>query len=73
MKKARYGSCPQEPYSHRVPMVPACTPSYSGSRNQENCGLKPAKANSSRDPISKNKKKTKQNKSQKGLVKWLKV
>jgi hypothetical protein len=27
--------------------------SYSGSRDQEDCHLKPAQANSSRDPISK--------------------
>jgi hypothetical protein len=30
-----------------------CNPSYSGGRNQEDHGLKPAQANSSRDPISK--------------------
>jgi hypothetical protein len=30
-----------------------CNPSYSGSRDQEDCGSKPARANSSRDPISK--------------------
>jgi hypothetical protein len=28
-------------------------PSYSGGRDQENLGLKPAQANSSQDPISK--------------------
>jgi hypothetical protein len=34
-------------------------PSYLGGRNQEFCGLKPAQANnSSRDPISKKKKKS---------------
>jgi hypothetical protein len=32
----------------------ACNPSYSGGRDQEDHGLKPAGANSSRDPISKN-------------------
>jgi hypothetical protein len=31
----------------------ACNPSYSGSRDQEDHGLKPARADSSRDPISK--------------------
>jgi hypothetical protein len=29
-------------------------PSYSGGRDQEDRGTKPAQANSSRDPISKN-------------------
>jgi hypothetical protein len=33
------------------PVVHACNPSYSGGRDQENHGLKPAQANSSRDPI----------------------
>jgi hypothetical protein len=31
----------------------ACNPSYTGGRDQEDCSLKPARANSSRDPISK--------------------
>jgi hypothetical protein len=31
----------------------ACNPSYSGGRDQEDQGLKPAWASSSRDPISK--------------------
>jgi hypothetical protein len=31
----------------------ACNPSYSGGRDQEDHGLKPAQANSSQDPISK--------------------
>jgi hypothetical protein len=31
----------------------AYNPSYSGGRGQEDRGLKPARANSSRDPISK--------------------
>jgi hypothetical protein len=30
-----------------------CNPSYSGGRDQEDCGSKPAQANSLRDPISK--------------------
>jgi hypothetical protein len=32
----------------------AYNPSYSGSRNQEESGSKPAQANSSPDPVSKN-------------------
>jgi hypothetical protein len=31
----------------------AYNPSYSGGRDQEDCGSKPAQANSSRDPILK--------------------
>jgi hypothetical protein len=31
-----------------------CTPSYSGSRDQEDCSSESAWANSSRDPILKN-------------------
>jgi hypothetical protein len=38
----------------------ACNPSYSGGRDQEDRGLKPALANSSRDPISEKKKKKSQ-------------
>jgi hypothetical protein len=45
----------------------AYDPSYSGSRDQEDHGLKPAWANSSKDPISK--KPT----TEKGLVQWPKV
>jgi hypothetical protein len=37
----------------RVPVAHACNPSYPGGRDQENCGSKPAWANSSQDPISK--------------------
>jgi hypothetical protein len=44
----------------------ACNPSYSGGRDQEAQGLKPAQANSLRDPISKRP-------ITKGLVEWLKV
>jgi hypothetical protein len=45
-------------------------PSYSGGREQEDCSLKPARANSSlRDYLEK--KKTTLHK--KGLVEWLKV
>jgi hypothetical protein len=45
-------------------------PSYSGDRDQEGGVLKPAWANSSRDPISKTKQKTLY---KKGLVEWLNV
>jgi hypothetical protein len=49
-------------------LVPqACNPSYKGGRDQEDQGSKPARENSSRDPISK-KPFTKI-----GLVEWLKV
>jgi hypothetical protein len=36
-----------------VPMAHTYNPSYSGGRDQEDCGLKPAWANSPWDPISK--------------------
>jgi hypothetical protein len=36
-----------------APVAHACSPSYSGSRNQEDLGSKPAQANSLRDPILK--------------------
>jgi hypothetical protein len=59
-------------------VVHACNPSYSGGRDQEDCGLKPARANSLQDPILKNpsqkQNKTKQkNRKKIGLVEWLKV
>jgi hypothetical protein len=62
-------------YTHRksevdiswAPGAHACNPSYSGVRNQEDHGLKPAQGNSSQETISK---KTLH---EKGLVKWLKV
>jgi hypothetical protein len=38
-----------------VPVAHACHPSFSGGRDQEDRGLKPAQANSSRDPILKKK------------------
>jgi hypothetical protein len=34
-------------------MAHTCNPSYSGGRDQENHGLKPAPTNSLQDPISK--------------------
>jgi hypothetical protein len=46
-----------------VLVVHACTPSYSGGRDQENQGWKPAQANSSQDLISKKKR----------LMEWLKM
>jgi hypothetical protein len=36
-----------------MPVAHAYNPSYSGGRDQEDCGLKPVRANSSRDPILK--------------------
>jgi hypothetical protein len=48
-------------------MAHACNPSYSGGRDQEDRGLKPAWASSSRDPILKN------NITKIGLEEWLKV
>jgi hypothetical protein len=50
-----------------MPVAHACNPSYSGGRDQEDHGLKPAQANSLQDPILK-KPFTKT-----GLVEWLKV
>jgi hypothetical protein len=38
-----------------MPVAHACNPSYSGGRNQEDSGSKPAQANSSQDSISKKK------------------
>jgi hypothetical protein len=51
----------------RALVAHACNPSYSGGRDQEDCGSKPAWENSSKDPISK-KPFTKK---KKGLVEWL--
>jgi hypothetical protein len=45
-----------------TPVIPAL-----GRLKQEDCSSKPARANSSQDPISK------KNPLQKGLVEWLKV
>jgi hypothetical protein len=36
-------------------MAHACNPSYSGSKDKEDCGLKPAQANSSEDTITRKK------------------
>jgi hypothetical protein len=36
------------------PVAQTCNPSYSGGRDQEDCGSKPARANSLWDPILKN-------------------
>jgi hypothetical protein len=43
----------------QAPVVYVCNPIYSGGRDQEDHGSKPAQANSSRDPISKKKKSQK--------------
>jgi hypothetical protein len=48
-------------------MAHACNPNYSGSSDQEDHGSKPAPANSSRVPISKNTHQKKH------PVEWLKV
>jgi hypothetical protein len=50
-----------------VPVAHAYKPSYSGGRDQEDCGSKPAQVNNSKDPILK-KPITKR-----GLVEWLKM
>jgi hypothetical protein len=39
--------------SSQVPVAHACNPSYSGGRDQEDLGSKPAWANSSQNPILK--------------------
>jgi hypothetical protein len=49
-----------------VPVAHAYNPSYSGGRYQDDCGLKPARANSSWDPILKISF------TKKGLVEWFK-
>jgi hypothetical protein len=36
-----------------VPVAHSCNPSYSGGRDEEDHGSKPAQANCSKDPISK--------------------
>jgi hypothetical protein len=41
------GSGIRELISLYVPMAPACNPSYSGGRDGESHGLKPARSNSS--------------------------
>jgi hypothetical protein len=45
----------------------ACNPKYSGGRDQEDRGSKPARANSARDPTLK------KHITERGLVEWLKV
>jgi hypothetical protein len=51
------------------PVAYAYNPSYAGGRDQEDCGSKPAWANSSQDPDPISKKTH----HKKGLVEWLKV
>jgi hypothetical protein len=65
-KYLRYN--PIKIYKIRLGVVAhACNPSYSGGRDQEDRGSRPALANSSQDPILE---KTISNK---GLVEWFKV
>jgi hypothetical protein len=52
----------------QVLMGHTCNSSYSGGRDQEDHGSKPAGANSAQDPISKKKNHHKQE-----MVEWLKV
>jgi hypothetical protein len=59
-------SCHLKLANSQVLVTHTCNPSYSRGRDKEDCGLKPERANSSREPILKNP-------SQKGLVEWLKV
>jgi hypothetical protein len=40
-------------HNSQAPVAQACNPSYSGGRDLEECGLKPAWENSSWDPILK--------------------
>jgi hypothetical protein len=40
-------------YLSQVPVAHICNPSYSGGRDLEDCSWKPARANTSGDPISK--------------------
>jgi hypothetical protein len=69
----RLSGCSQGPRSvlinerGQVPVTHTCNPSYSGGRDQDNCGLKPSQANSSMRPYLE-KPFTKI-----GLVEWLKV
>jgi hypothetical protein len=51
----------------QVPVAHACNPSYSGGRDQEDFGSKPACTNNSKDPILKKKNH------KIGLVEGLKV
>jgi hypothetical protein len=51
----------------QVPVAHAYNPSYSGGRDQEDGGSKPAGGNSSQAPSLKN------NLHNKGLMEWLKV
>jgi hypothetical protein len=60
MMETRYGKVRGESTAGTnlcwAPVAHACNPSYSGGRDQEDGSLKPAQANSSQDPILKNKK-----------------
>jgi hypothetical protein len=58
--------CPSMDYC-QVPVALTCNPSYSGDRDQEDCSLKLAQANSSMRPYLEKALY------RKGLVEWLKV
>jgi hypothetical protein len=64
-----------KPQIIQVLVAVTCNTSYSGGRDQEDYGLRPAWANSLRNPVSKKKKKQQNKKTSplKGLVEWLKV
>jgi hypothetical protein len=64
MNESQYNSVE---LNKRPPVAHTCNPRDSGDRDQEDCGSKPAQANSLRDSISKTPV------TKKGLVEWLKV
>jgi hypothetical protein len=62
----------KKPIGFWVSMAHACNPSYSGGRDQEDCGMKPTQANSSaRSYLEKTLRKNKGRGG--GVEEWLKV
>jgi hypothetical protein len=53
-KHTKWGLVKKMMTVHGVQVAHVCNPSYSGGRDQEVGGLRPAWANSLQDPISKN-------------------
>jgi hypothetical protein len=47
------GNISQKTTQSQVQVAHTFNPNYSGGRDQEDCGSKPARANSSKDPILK--------------------